>query len=83
MEELVFSSSYAALTRALGPLLTPAVMERFRAHGIHLDRTLAAAYPLATWLESLKVAADLLAPGKPYDEAMRVVGARMLLGYTG
>lgn len=81
-EMVVFASAYESLKRALGDALDPAARERFRAHGVDLSGRLQVAYPYQTWLESLKVAAELLAPGAPIDEATYVVGRRILESYA-
>lgn len=79
---VVFSSAYESLRRALGPDLEPAARERFRAHGVDLYGKLNVAYPYETWIASLHVAAELLAPGAPLDEATYVVGRRILESFV-
>ncbi len=81
-ELVVFSSAYESLRRALGPDLGPGVQERFRAHGVDLYGRLKVAYPYETWIESLRVAAELLAPGASLEDATYVVGRRILEGYA-
>jgi uncharacterized protein (TIGR02265 family) len=49
---------------------------------VELAGKLNVAYPYRTWIESLKVAAELLAPGLPLDEASYVVGRRILESYA-
>ena len=82
MEPVVFTASYESLTRALGPKLDARAKQRFREHGVELDKPLHAAYPLATWVKSLELACELLAPGKSRDEATHVVGTRIILSFT-
>jgi uncharacterized protein (TIGR02265 family) len=81
-EMVVFSSAYESLRRALGDDLAPAAMERFRAHGVDLYGRLRVAYPYETWITSLRVAAELLAPGASEEEATYVVGRRILESYV-
>ena len=81
-EPVVFHQSYESLRRALGPKLDRRALERFRAHGVHLDRPLEPAYPLDTWVKSLEVACELLAPGQPIEAASHLVGRRIVLSYA-
>ena len=75
---VVFAASYESLIRLLGDKLDARAHERFRAHGVDLTKPLLPAYPLATWIESLKVAMDLVAPGKPVEVASHLVGRRLV-----
>jgi uncharacterized protein (TIGR02265 family) len=79
---VVFASAYESLRRALGDALDAEAVERFRAHGVDLRGRLKVAYPYQTWIESLYLAAELLAPGAPIDEATYVVGRRILESYV-
>ena len=79
---VVFSSAYESLQRALGPALDASARERFRAQGVDLAGRLMVAYPYETWIESVRLAAELLAPGAPLDEATYVVGRRILESYA-
>jgi uncharacterized protein (TIGR02265 family) len=81
-EPVVFASSYESLSRALGPRLDARAKADFKAHGVDFDRTLQAAYPLATWIKSLELACELLAPGKSRDEQTWFVGRRIVLSFT-
>jgi uncharacterized protein (TIGR02265 family) len=81
-EMVVFASAYESLRRALGDALDKAALERFRAHGVDLFGRLKVAYPYQTWIQSLHVAAELLAPGAHLDEASYVVGRRILESYA-
>ena len=78
----MFASAYEALRRALGDALDEAALERFRALGVDLFGRLKVAYSYESWIESLKVAAELLAPGASIDEATYVVGRRVLESYA-
>jgi uncharacterized protein (TIGR02265 family) len=79
---VVFASAYESLRRALGDALDVEALERFRAQGVDLFGKLKVAYPYQTWIESLRVAAEVLAPGAPMDEATYVVGRRILESYV-
>ncbi|HZN95152.1 MAG TPA: DUF2378 family protein, partial [Myxococcales bacterium] len=59
-----------------------AVLDRFREHGVDLAGKLKVAYPYQSWIASLRVAADLLAPGQPMEEATYVIGRRILESYA-
>jgi len=78
----VFASAYESLRRALGDALDVPALERFRAHGVDLFGRLKVAYPYQTWIESLRLAAELLAPGASEEEATYVVGRRILESYA-
>ena len=78
----MFASAYESLRRALGDALDVPALERFRAHGVDLFGRLKVAYPYQTWIESLRLAAELLAPGAPIEEATYVVGRRILESYA-
>jgi uncharacterized protein (TIGR02265 family) len=71
---VVFAASYESLIRLLGPKLDARAHERFRAHGVDLEKPLQPAYPYAAWIESLKVTFDLVAPGAPVEVASHRVG---------
>lgn len=79
---VVFAASYESLIRLLGPKLDARAHERFRAHGVDLQKPLQPAYPLATWVESLKVTFDLVAPGAPVETASHLVGRRLVTSLT-
>jgi uncharacterized protein (TIGR02265 family) len=81
-EPLVFAASYESLIRALGPALDARARARFREHGVDFDKPLAPAYPLTTWVKSLEVACELLAPGQPRDAQSHIVGRRIVLSFT-
>jgi len=79
---VVFASAYESLRRALGDALDRDALERFRAHGVDMAGRLKVAYPYESWIQSLKVAAELLAPGAGIEEATYVVGRRILESYA-
>jgi uncharacterized protein (TIGR02265 family) len=81
-EPVVFTSSYESLSRALGSRLTPSAKARFKEHGVDFDKPLHAAYPLKTWIQSLELACDLIAPGKSRDEQTWEVGRQIVLSFT-
>lgn len=81
-ERVVFDHTVEGLFfKALGPRMTPAVKDKLRAIGIDLDKKLVAAYPFDTWMQALKIAADLIAPGEPDTISMFKVGEVMIAGY--
>jgi uncharacterized protein (TIGR02265 family) len=79
---VVFAASYESLIRLLGNKLDARAHERFRAHGVDLTKPLLTAYPLATWIESLKVTMDLIAPGESVEVASHKVGRRLVTSLT-
>lgn len=81
-EPVVFTSAYESLLRALGDRLDPAAKARFRAHGVDLDRPLLPAYPLATWIRSLEVACELIAPGQSREVQTHLLGRRIVLSFA-
>jgi uncharacterized protein (TIGR02265 family) len=81
VERLVFSNSFEALQRALGPTLTERTRQRYRELGVDFTR-LESAYPLATWVKALTLAAELLGPGRSMEEATYIVGTRILTSYA-
>lgn len=82
LEPVVFSTAYEALIRVLEGKLDPAAHERFLALGVNLRAPLKAAYPYDTWIQSLRVAADLIAPGQSLEEATFLLGYRVLESYS-
>lgn len=79
---VVFASAYESLRRALGDALDLAALERFRALGVDMAGRLKVAYPYESWIKSLHMAAELLAPGASIEEATYVVGRRILESYA-
>jgi uncharacterized protein (TIGR02265 family) len=81
MEPVVFSHSVEGLVRAMGPALDVAAKSRLRALGLDLERPLAPAYPLPVWVEVMRFAAALVAPGKNEPDQMTELGRRFIDGY--
>jgi uncharacterized protein (TIGR02265 family) len=81
VERLVYSNSFEALQRALGATLTERTRQRYRELGVDFTK-LDSAYALETWVKSLGLAAELLAPGSPLDHSTYVVGTRILRSYA-
>ena len=81
-EPVVFSTVYEALIRVLGDKLDTAAHQRFLAHGVNLRAPLKAAYPYTTWMQSLALTANLIAPGQPLEESTFTVGWRVLESYA-
>lgn len=77
----MYSNSFEALQRALGQTLTERTRQRYRELGVDFTR-LDTAYPLTTWVKALTIAAELLGPGRPPDEATYIVGTRILTSYA-
>ncbi|MBZ4372814.1 DUF2378 family protein [Corallococcus sp. AS-1-6] len=80
-ERLVFQQSFEGLIRALGDHLDEPCARQLREAGIDPRGKLAVAYPLEVWVESLKLAASVLAPSATLDDGAEVVGRRFLEGY--
>ncbi|TSC22922.1 DUF2378 family protein [Corallococcus sp. Z5C101001] len=81
LERLVFQQSFEGLIRALGDRLDEPCARQLREAGIDPRGKLAVAYPLEVWVESLKLAASVLAPTASLDDGAEVVGRRFLEGY--
>ncbi|NBD08726.1 MULTISPECIES: DUF2378 family protein [Corallococcus] len=82
-ERVIFSNTVDSLYRkVLMPSLRPELVERLRARGLNLQMPLLAAYPLATWVECLDDTARTLHPDRPLDQARRMLGRRMMEGYS-
>lgn len=79
---VVFAASYESLIRALRGHLNADVYAQYRALGVDLERPLSAAYPLETWVKSLELACELLAPGQPREQQSHVVGTRVVLSFA-
>ncbi|RKG76280.1 DUF2378 family protein [Corallococcus terminator] len=80
-ERLVFQQSFEGLIRALGDQLDEPCAQQLREAGIDPRGKLSVAYPLEVWVESLKLAASVLAPTSPLEDGAEVVGRRFLEGY--
>lgn len=82
-EKIVFRNTVEALLqrtlRARGRL-TPAVAARVRALGVDPDAP--KDIPKATWQALLWLAAEVLAPGLPREEALRQLGAELLRAFN-
>ena len=81
-EQMTFAHTIESGLHGLGDDLTPALREKIREKGIHLDRPLLPAYPRATWEAVLGAIAEELYPRVPYDEAHRLVGRRLSQAYN-
>lgn len=83
-EKLVFRTTVEALLqrtlRAQGRL-TPAVVEKLKALGV--DPAVPRDVPKATWQALLWFAAELLSPGAPQEEQLRVLGRELLRAWNG
>ncbi|CAM3209099.1 DUF2378 family protein [Corallococcus sp. ZKHCc1 1396] len=82
-ERLVFQQSFEGLIRALGDQLDEPCAQQLRDAGIDPRGKLSVAYPLEVWVESLKLAASVLAPTSTLEDGAEVVGRRFLEGYGG
>lgn len=82
-EKLVFRTTVEALLqrtlRAKGRL-TPAVVEKLKALGV--DPNVPKDVPKATWQSLLWFAAELLSPGAPQEEQLRVLGRELLRAWN-
>ncbi len=78
--DLVFSHVVEGLFRAVGPL-DIAAKARFRELGVDPDQKFAPAYPIEQYVELQRVAVALLAPGRPFDEGIELLGRRFVDGY--
>jgi uncharacterized protein (TIGR02265 family) len=66
--------------RGLGDLVTPALVERLRSLGLHLDQQLRHKYRRIAWIRMLEVAAAELFPGRPHEESYRLLGEHAVRG---
>lgn len=78
---VVFASSFEGLRRALGPAFDASFRDEASKRGVSFDK-LHAAYPLATWLETLELASNRLAPGVSQEARYLAVGRRFVRGFT-
>jgi uncharacterized protein (TIGR02265 family) len=82
-EPLMFAHAVEALFhRAFAGQLSARCRERLRQLGVDLDRPLLPAYPLATWLAALEVAAAELLPHLTREAAYYELGHRIVDGYV-
>ncbi|MCA3013348.1 MAG: DUF2378 family protein [Myxococcaceae bacterium] len=81
-EALVFSSTFEALGRALGPRLDAAARQRFKALGVDYDAPqLMPAYPYEQWVKAMDLGSQLLLPGAPADSRHEAMGRQMVDSY--
>jgi uncharacterized protein (TIGR02265 family) len=80
-EPLVFQHTVEGLLRALGDRVDHTTAQRLKQHGLDVNK-LQPAYPRETWVKLMEVAAEILSPGAPIDEAMFTFGRRFFDGFT-
>ncbi len=80
-DRVVFSPTFEALVRALGPALNDPGKARFKAAGVDFDARLVAAYPLETWLASMEVGAELLLPDGTREKQFFNLGHRIVASF--
>lgn len=83
-EKVVFNHTIEAMfIRGLGAKLTPTSKNKLREVGVDLDKRLLPAYPFATWMKSLELAANDAFPSRPLPDAMFQMGELLIDGYRG
>ena len=76
----MYAQSVEGLFRALAPL-SASVKQRFAALGVDPDKRLEPAYTREKWLELIRLACELTAPGQDVEVATRALGRRFMEGY--
>lgn len=79
-EPLIFQHSVEGLIRALGDRLDHDTSARLKQAGLDVNR-LQPAYPLQTWVALMRLASEIISPGKPLPEAMFECGRRFFDGF--
>ncbi|MBI5545876.1 MAG: DUF2378 family protein [Deltaproteobacteria bacterium] len=80
-EQLVFAQTFESLfVRALGGKIDEGMRARLRELGVDVDR-LEPAYPFATWMKAVALAASMVYPEKPPPEAQQLLGRAVIEGY--
>lgn len=81
-EELDFQSSVEALfVQALRADLTPSLKARLKEEGLDVDK-LQPAYPRRVFSRCCRIAAEALYPDLIREEALRLLGRRLIEGYS-
>ncbi len=78
---MMYAQSVEGLLRALAPLSASA-KRRFTELGVDPDKRLEPAYPREKWLELIRLACELTAPGQELEPASRALGRRFMEGYA-
>ena len=81
-DRVVFSPTFDALVRALGPTLSEPAKAHFKAAGVDFDARLVAAYPLETWLASMEIGSELLLPGETREKRFFNLGHRIVASFA-
>ncbi len=83
MEQLEFSQTIDGLfLRGLDALNNPVLLAKLKAKGLDLSRPLEPAYPASLVAACLQVAAEVVYPSVPKDQALNRVGRAFFRGYT-
>ncbi len=81
-DHVVFSSTFEALVRALGPKLDESGKARFKAIGVDFDARLLPAYTQETWLSAMQIGSDLLMPGESKEAQYYNLGHRIVASFA-
>jgi uncharacterized protein (TIGR02265 family) len=78
---LVFSQTVEGLLKALSPMSATSKL-KLQAIGVDPDRRLEPAYSREKWLELMRLACDIHAPGKQLEPTSYDLGRRFMTAYT-
>jgi uncharacterized protein (TIGR02265 family) len=81
-EKLIFSQTFEGIFRALGPRLDPSLSAALRQLGLDTQKPLEPAYPLAVFLEAVRLIGQRLFPELDADGQAHALGREFMDGYS-